>query len=177
MTKQFYTQNGWEGSKYDIDLDIKEIAKRLRKQLKAKFPKCKFSITIERYSMGQSMSLSLMEAPFIAITGRRDRDFIDGQEVFTIKPDEGTHAQISQYAFSDPYDTGNSNGYILSHEAWDTMKYACRAVASYNFDDSDSMTDYFHTNFYLHPNIGKWDKPFKCTGETVIDLKPEWAVQ
>ena len=32
-------------------------------------------------------------------------------------------------------------------------------INSYNFDDSDIMTDYFHTNFYLDLSIGKWDKP------------------
>ena len=166
MSKQFYTQNGWEGSHYDRDLDIKEIAKRLRKQLKTKFPKCKFSITIERYSMGQSMSLSLMEAPFTAIIGQRIREFTNGEEVFTVKPVDEEHSQLNQYAFSDPYESvkGNSNGAILSKEAWDIMKYACKAAASFNYDDSDGMIDYFDTNFYLHPNIGKWDKPFKCTG-------------
>lgn len=28
------------------------------------------------------------------------------------------------------------------------------------FDDSDSMTDYFHTAYYLHLSIGKWNKPY-----------------
>jgi hypothetical protein len=40
------------------------------------------------------------------------------------------------------------------------MIKALGIVQSYNFDDSDSQCDYFHTNFYLHSGIGKWDKPF-----------------
>jgi hypothetical protein len=28
------------------------------------------------------------------------------------------------------------------------------------FDESDSMTDYFHTAYYMSIGIGKWDKPY-----------------
>ena len=28
------------------------------------------------------------------------------------------------------------------------------------FDKSDSMSDYFHTAYYMDVNIGKWDKPY-----------------
>ena len=28
------------------------------------------------------------------------------------------------------------------------------------FDDSDSMTDYFHTAFFMSVNIGSYDKPY-----------------
>ena len=34
-------------------------------------------------------------------------------------------------------------------------------VMSYNYDDSDPMTDYFCTNFYLTLGIGKWSNPYK----------------
>ena len=30
------------------------------------------------------------------------------------------------------------------------------------FDHSDAMTDYFHTAFYTHLNIGQWDKDYEC---------------
>ena len=33
-----------------------------------------------------------------------------------------------------------------------------------NHDRSDSQTDYFDVGWYVHVNIGKWDKPFLCTG-------------
>ena len=29
------------------------------------------------------------------------------------------------------------------------------------FDKSDAMTDYFHTAYYFHLNIGRWDKPYQ----------------
>lgn len=31
------------------------------------------------------------------------------------------------------------------------------------FDESDSMTDYFHTAFYIDINVGRWDKPYQLT--------------
>jgi hypothetical protein len=31
------------------------------------------------------------------------------------------------------------------------------------FDDSDAMTDYFHTSHYINVNIGQWNKPYVCT--------------
>lgn len=29
-----------------------------------------------------------------------------------------------------------------------------------NYDNSDTMTDYFNVGYYSHITIGKWDKPF-----------------
>ena len=31
------------------------------------------------------------------------------------------------------------------------------------FDKSDSMTDYFHTAYFMDINIGRWDKPYQLT--------------
>lgn len=33
------------------------------------------------------------------------------------------------------------------------------------FDDSDSMTDYFHVAHYIDINVGRFDKPYVFTGE------------
>ena len=35
------------------------------------------------------------------------------------------------------------------------------------YDNSDIMTDYFDTAYYLHINIGRWNKPYEFTGATV----------
>ena len=37
--------------------DIKEAAKRLRQELKEKFPETKFSVRVERYSMGEAINV------------------------------------------------------------------------------------------------------------------------
>ena len=36
-----------------------------------------------------------------------------------------------------------------------------RAGGKVFFDHSDAQTDYFHTAFYTHLNIGSWDKPYQ----------------
>ena len=41
-------------------------------------------------------------------------------------------------------------------------------ILKYHWDESDSMTDYFHCAFYYNLHIGKWDKPF-----TVKEPAPE----
>lgn len=41
------------------------------------------------------------------------------------------------------------------------MMNICDFIMSYNFDDSDPMTDYFHTNFYLTLGIGSYKQPYK----------------
>ena len=32
-----------------------------------------------------------------------------------------------------------------------------------NHDNSDPMTDYFDVGWYIDINVGKWDKPFRCS--------------
>ena len=57
------SQNLTIGSKYDSKLDIKEIAKLVRKELK-KFKKHghKFSVRIDRFSMGQALRIAITPA-------------------------------------------------------------------------------------------------------------------
>ena len=167
---QNYTGHGWEGKNYKRDLGIKDIAKIVKTNLKKEYPQCKFSVQIERYSGGQSLHVSLMEAPFEAMTNKGSiikNEFVS-MEVQGYKFEK--YAQLNQYRFKEPYadnaahaywPDGWNNGAILTQECWNCMKKATKIATSYNYDDSDGMIDYFNTNFYLHLNIGRWDKPFK----------------
>ncbi len=49
----------------------------------------------------------------------------------------------------------------LTDRAKDVMMNICDFIMSYNFDDSDPMTDYYHTNFYLTLGIGSYKQPYK----------------
>ena len=53
------------GSKYEEtkDLDIKEIAKLVRKDLGSEFPDAKFGVRIQRYSGGQAIHIHINEWP------------------------------------------------------------------------------------------------------------------
>lgn len=138
---------------------ITEIAKTIRTELKKEFPKCKFSVTAERFSGGTAVNLSLMQADFNPVNNYNS----------TWKD---SYAQLSEYAFmGDPELRGRdrdgnelpsyyNNGATLTKQGWQVMKSACEISNRENWDRSDSMVDYFDVNYYFHCNIGKWDKPF-----------------
>jgi hypothetical protein len=155
-----YTQNAWEGEKYDRNLDITDIAKNIRKDLKVRFPKCKFSITIQRYSGGQSMSISLLEGPFKAILSERTREWENGEEVWKDRA-PSSYTDFNHYYPESYKEDSRTTRMTLHDECIEAMKFAAGLAQGFNFDDSDPMTDYFHTNFYLHMHVGRWDKPFR----------------
>lgn len=144
--RHFYTANGWEGSHYDRNLDNKAIAKKVREFVKCVYPDCKFSITSDYLKI----HIYLMEAPFEAFKDTTTKE-----------------AQINHY-YIERDDR-------LTEKARVMMQTVYEYLNSYNYDDSDSMTDYFDTNFYVHLAIGKWDKPFKVVAKTarIQDKKPE----
>jgi len=49
----------------------------------------------------------------------------------------------------------------LTDRAKEVMMNICDFVMSYNFDDSDLMMDYHHTNFYMTMGIGSYRQPYK----------------
>ena len=136
---QNYTGYGWEGRRYDRDLDITEIATIIRQELKSAYPACTFSVRTERYAGGQALHVSLMAAPFAAF-----KDI--GQ----------FHEQVNHYYLNEYKDDET-----LTLDAFNCMKLVRNIVQVFNYDDSDAQIDYFNTNFYLHLNIGQWNKPFK----------------
>ena len=59
--------NDIKGSKYQVtkDLDIVEIAKLVRKDIKVKLPAIKTSTRVDKYSMGCSINVEILEAPIV----------------------------------------------------------------------------------------------------------------
>ena len=101
----------------------------------ADFPKYKFSVSRHHYN---SIHIYLIKADFEAF-----------------KKDKGVvfHHDVNHY---------NIDGdQTLTDRAKEVMKNVCDFVMSYNFDDSDPMTDYFCTNFYLTLGVGTYKKPYK----------------
>ena len=156
-----YTQNAWEGKMYDPNESIKDIAKTIRYYCKLKFPECKFSITTQTYSGGQSMKLKLMSAPFevfkkvsgdIAELNRGRQTIEEVREMWQGVIDRG-HKQVNQYHLEDDF--------MMTEKAREVMDFLIKTAHNYNFNDSDSQIDYFHNNFYTDFSIGGWDKPFE----------------
>lgn len=48
----------------------------------------------------------------------------------------------------------------LSPKGTEIIKKLNDCIVAYHFDDSDSQTDYFHTNFYYHIWIGRYWVPY-----------------
>lgn len=134
--RHFYTANGWEGCRYDGSLRITEISARVKVYAKERYPEYKFSVRTEYYSGGASIHLRLVSGPVPAITADSTRDYIS------------TMGSIDNYpGISDE----------VRAVVADVVAYA----NSFNYDDSDSMTDYFDVNFYLHIYIGAFGKPYQ----------------
>ena len=131
-----------------IGRDIKEIAKTVRAELKHKHPKCKFSVTIERFAGGSAMAVALMEAPFEAVRN------------------SSGYEQLNQYVIRrETYE--DYLGYDeeihprkLTETAWQVMQSVDEVADAENWNNSDAMIDYFDVNYYLDLRIGKWNKDF-----------------
>lgn len=175
--RTFYTANGWEGSRYDSHLSLKEIAKIVRGYVKEKYPTCKFSIRTHYASMCQSLSVDLLEFPermyktaeelkknYWEECTYKDKD---GKEhIYKNISDEIQGVWRKLYS-NDVFTAGswtdddllkcyekvvfeeNRSFFGVQTEYFKSVIDDVNAfIASYNYNDSDSMTDYFDVNFY-----------------------------
>jgi len=70
---------------------------------------------------------------------------------FRLTTDRG-YIQVNPYWYNEHF-TGDAREII--NKVIDGLK-----SADY-YDKSDAMIDYFDTAYYMHLNIGDWDKPYK----------------
>ena len=132
-TEYVYNEYRWKGRNYKGQ-HAPEIVELVRAWLKETYPKYKFSVRRENY---HSIYIKLMSADFEAFT----------------KESGKVQDNINHYNIERNPD--------LTDRAREVMMNVCDFVMSYNFDDSDAMTDYFHTNFYLTLGIGSYRQPYK----------------
>lgn len=124
---------------------ITEIAKEVRRELKNKFPKCKFSVLAKSASMCDALIVRVMSAPEPVTVGNV------------------SHTGLNEYTLKNDYDEENPicNGVELTKYGWELLKQVCEISNKRNWDNSDSQIDYFDVNYYFSLYIGKWDKAFK----------------
>jgi hypothetical protein len=117
------------GAKYERGLSRKEVAKRIRTDIKAgvkagSLPRAKYSVRIENYSGGGSISIAASELPFEVLSEARvlaDRD--------------------EPHRFS---------GLNWMSERGEALRRSLKAIGgAYNRDASDPMVDYFDCDYYL----------------------------
>ncbi len=65
------------------------------------------------------------------------------------------YMQVNQYHLDSSF-TGRALAFL---------KEVNVALNVLNHDNSDIMSDYFDVGYYVHINIGKWDKPYICTAK------------
>lgn len=124
----FYTANGWAGSNYDSKLSTKEIAAKVRSFAKKNFPRFKFSITSKWSMYTDSLYIEVKEGvciPFIEDSRCAERGYMSTMN--TVKGWEKD----------------------LTPEMFKVLDAVTTYANSFRYDDSDSMQDYFDTNFYL----------------------------
>lgn len=124
----FYTANGWAGSNYDSKLSTKEIAAKVRSFAKKNFPRFKFSITSKWSMYTDSLYIEVKEGvciPFIEDSRCTERGYMSTMN--TVKGWEKD----------------------LTPEIFKVLDAVTTYANSFRYDDSDSMQDYFDTNFYL----------------------------
>lgn len=131
-------------------ITAKEVAV-IRADLKAAFPGWKLKVCLDSGHLG--VRVHFMEGPvplhaYISDDWTRpplaDRDAVYPQTKFQIN-----HFYIKQH---HPAETA----IIIEH--------AHAIVAKTHWDKSDISSDYFHCAFYIHMEIGTWDKPYVVRG-------------
>jgi hypothetical protein len=126
---------------------IKEIAAGIRAELKVRLPEWKFSVRVQTYSGGGSINMSLMSGPEGVIVKSLSDASLHG------------YAQLNQYTFQDR-EGGYNNGVLLTDRGWEVMKQATEILSAPHWDESNSQIDYFCCNYYMHVEIGQWNKPY-----------------
>ena len=116
----------------------------IRTELKQRFPKWKFAVRKGAGSL--SVDVNIMQG-----TESFDDHFSNGRR----------YAQVNQYWIADHFkDSSERQAIEMINEIMHNAPG--RAGGKVYFDESDAQTDYFHTAFYTHLSIGKWDKDYTC---------------
>lgn len=129
----------------------KEDVAAIRSELKAAFPKCKFSVRKEAGSL--AVAVTVLRAPF---------SFAD---TFKDSWNGRRYAQVNHY-WIDSHFTNMEEAEFLKRidEIMHNAPGRADPSRAY-FDESDAMTDYFHTAFYTHLSIGSWNRDYEMIAE------------
>ena len=127
-------------------ISTKEVA-AIRGQLKEKFPQLKFSVRKQHYS---SVIVTIKSGT------------VDFSDLVTRCYQDETIPFDGYYQTNQYWLDRMGKHQPLFEEIYKVIKTAPASVEGGRewFDDSDSMTDYFHTAFYFSVNVGSWDKPY-----------------
>ena len=129
--------------------DVKHIRNTLKKEL----PQYKFSVVRDHTS---SVTIALMKGPAF-----KDYEYFDryNNVTKTANLSDGEHHQINQFHLEDFY--GKENAEILGKIDTISRTAPAKNGGKVWYNDSDIQTDYFDIAYYVHINVGKWNKPYE----------------
>lgn len=159
---EFYTQNGWKGSRYDSDMSLKEIAQRVREFVKEAFPTYRFSVRTSYASMCQELHVEMKESPAPVVKTLDDLTADDVQEIIrqANRLNEWPLASWSdaeaRAAIAALWEREPSMYRILTERAAAVRDEVDAYVKSYNREDCDGMIDYFDVDFYYFGCLQNW---------------------
>lgn len=145
-------------------MNTKEIAKQIRTDLKT-MKGYKFSVRTEYFSGGSAIHLNVMNSPIKLIrTMPEIPEYINPEINYTrsqIEDMQGNnYHQLNEYQLRDEYNPESwCNGVFLTEAGHNDLMKIVKIGKKEHWDKSDISVDYFHTNFYFHISLGKWDKP------------------
>ena len=128
--------------------DVKHIRNTLKKEL----PQYKFSVVRDHTS---SVTIALMKGPAF-----KDYEYFDKYthetKIGTLNKD---HHQINQYHLEDFY--GKENAKVLDKIYSIALTAPAKNGGKVWYNNSDAMIDYFDTAYYVHIEVGKWNKQYE----------------
>lgn len=154
VRSEFYTANGWKGSNYESGRSLKEIAAIVRRYVKDKYPRYKFSVRTKYASMCQELHVDMLESPVEVYKAadeltKADRDFV------IRRANRNNEWRLNSWndaeALAEIVRIWNDCGEWYKVPADEIRAVAADVddfVNSYNREDCDGMQDYFDVNFY-----------------------------
>ena len=134
-TEYVYNEYRWRGSRCG-SIPYSELSKHFKQWTKSTYPNCKFSVTCDWAGYTRHISVNLYQADFEC--------FIDASM---------TNIDINHYWLE------NENR--ITDRCREVISNVIDYVKSFNYDNSDSMTDYFDVGFYMDFKIGSYSRNFK----------------
>lgn len=150
---EFYTQNGWKGSKHDWSQTTKEVAAIIRAYVKETYPTYKFSVRFSTASMCSEIHVELVNAPMEIY---KQFEELTDDEVFHVWQVAENNSWVEHF---DCLDNEHRKALKRAYDEYSFLKQYTevvqtvindvdREVKSYNYEDCDGMIDYFHVDFY-----------------------------
>lgn len=167
----FSEGTAWKGTKSEQNLSTTEVAKEVTNKMKEAYPGIKINRKTSYYSGGSSADFSIMESDKPLIRSIDDFSQTELNRLYNKGYNSNYYKNVEEFkeALRKRLASGNidvnkyhiDENYELTPYGKAVLKDLNKVIDAYNYDESDSMTDYFHTGFYSDISIGRYNKPYQ----------------